>query len=368
MTTAPKRLHFIDYARSYAILLALLSHAMAATGTWQRIGENSNYIQQFTRMATPMFVFMFGFMMEYVYARKAHQIGLAAVRKRLFVRSFQCYFGYVLIAVCCLLSGDKYWHGFLDSLVLLSNVRWGNILKVYAVMLLIMPGIITLRLKYGIRFLYVTLVLLTIGLSFTAKLKSADFGSFNHLLNFLAGVGPLKTGPSVLHSFIFLLAGMYMASSLTSSGPPARTDLSAFYAASLRLLTTFVVLAVLLIQQDPVDAWRMFADYTYRGNNMIGYYIIGGITSVLALTAFCYVIGTKPPPRLAAFFLSIGTSSLISYTCGNILLVLFGFMAAMVSPYVFITLFFVCVILITKYIDRAPMYGFFNHLLTFKYP
>jgi len=59
------RLTFIDVARTYAILLALLSHVFAATGFFQQLGSDALLIRQFTRMATPLFMFMFGFMNEY---------------------------------------------------------------------------------------------------------------------------------------------------------------------------------------------------------------------------------------------------------------------------------------------------------------
>jgi hypothetical protein len=362
-----KRLHFIDYARSYAIILALFSHAFVATGAWQQLGDYALLLKQFTRMATPMFVFMFGFMVEYIYVRKARQLGLAVVRKRLLIRSFQCYTGYFLIAVCCLVSGYKHWNGLLESLIFFADIRFGNILKVYAIMMLLMPGVIVLRLRYGIPFIFMALVLLTIGLSFTVKLKSFHFGGVNPLINFLIGAGPVKAGPSVVHSFIFLFAGMFMASSLTSNQVRQRADFGVFYAAAFKLLTTFILLGVLLIRESPGDAWWMFADYTYRGNNMAGYYIIGGVTSVLALVGFGFIIGAKPPSALAGFFLPIGTASLVSYTCGNMLLVLFGPAAERINPLIFISLFFCAVILITKYIERFPMYHFFNNLLSFKY-
>jgi hypothetical protein len=65
------RLHFIDFARTYAVFLALLAHSLETTGVIDRLGEDSLYIRQFTRTATPIFVFMFGFMIEFVYATRA---------------------------------------------------------------------------------------------------------------------------------------------------------------------------------------------------------------------------------------------------------------------------------------------------------
>jgi len=57
------RLNFIDVARSYAIILALFSHAMLAFGGFAALGEDALKIKLFTRTATPLFVFMFGMML-----------------------------------------------------------------------------------------------------------------------------------------------------------------------------------------------------------------------------------------------------------------------------------------------------------------
>ena len=94
------RLHFIDFARTFAVVLALLSHSLNNTEVLDRMGADSLYItlhqavhpKQFTRIATPIFVFMFGFMIEFVYATRARDSGAASIQRRLRVRSFQCYF------------------------------------------------------------------------------------------------------------------------------------------------------------------------------------------------------------------------------------------------------------------------------------
>ena len=62
MTPTHSRLVFIDFARSYGVFLALLSHALIATGAYEQLaGGDATIIRSVTRMATPMFVFMFGF-------------------------------------------------------------------------------------------------------------------------------------------------------------------------------------------------------------------------------------------------------------------------------------------------------------------
>lgn len=64
-------------------------------------------LKQFTRSATPIFVFMFGFMVEFVYTRRARNLGVSAVRRRIYVRSFQCYVAYALVSFSAYLGDYK---------------------------------------------------------------------------------------------------------------------------------------------------------------------------------------------------------------------------------------------------------------------
>jgi uncharacterized membrane protein len=42
------RLHFIDFARTFAVVLALLDHSLNNTEVLDRLGADSLYIKQFT--------------------------------------------------------------------------------------------------------------------------------------------------------------------------------------------------------------------------------------------------------------------------------------------------------------------------------
>ena len=147
------RLTFIDVARTYAILLALLSHVFAATGFFQQLGPDALLIRQFTRVATPLFMFMFGFMIEFVYVRRAASNGVGAIRHRILARSFQCYMAYALTSFCAVLSGYLSIKGFLGSLLFFTDSRFGNILRSYSVLLVLAPFIIRLRLMLGAKFM-----------------------------------------------------------------------------------------------------------------------------------------------------------------------------------------------------------------------
>jgi hypothetical protein len=368
MSVSQPRLHFIDFARTWAVALALLSHSLEATGVIDRLGEDSVFVKQITRTATPMFVFMFGFMIEFVYATRARASGVESIERRLRVRSFQCYFGYCLTSLCSLLGGYTSPYKFAASLVFFGNSRFGNILRVYAVIMLFTPLLVRLRLRYGVRFVVWSLAGVLATFPLILALKAVDFGPLDNPLNVLLGVGPARGGPSVWHSLAFVLSGMLLASSLTAGAATLRSAFSRFYLVAAGVVAACAAAWVPLVQDAPSDAWVKFADFTYRGNNMPGYYLIGIVTSVGSITLFSLLIGTRAPSRPVQLFLPLGLSSLLSYTTGNVLLNLTSSAAARVEPALYIGLLFVAVLLVTRYIERVPYYEVANELMHLRLP
>jgi hypothetical protein len=362
------RLHFIDFTRTFAVVLALLAHSLNSTKVFDRMGADSLYIKQFTRTATPIFVFMFGFMIEFVYATRARASGVASIHRRLRVRSFQCYFGYCLTSFCTLLGGQQSLYKFAKSLVFFEGPRFGEILRVYAVIMLFTPLLVRLRLRYGVRFVVFCLASVLLSFPFVIQLKGVDFGVFNNPLNVLFGVGLVWGGPSVWHSMSFVLSGMLLASSLTGGAKTLRNAFSRFYLIALGLVSICAVAWFPLVYDGPAEAWVKFADSTYRSSNMPGYYLIGIVTSVFWITLFSVLIGTRELSRPVKFFLPLGLSSLFSFTTGNVLLNLSGYVATRVDPTLYIAVFFVSVLIITKYIDRMPYYEYANELMCLRFP
>lgn len=348
---AGKRLAFIDAARTYAVLLVLLAHALNATGTFARIGAESLLIQQFTRMATPLFVFIFGFMIEFVYVRKAMHLGPAAVRPRLFARSLHCYCAYALTSLSSAVGGHKTYGDVLASLVFFNNSRFGNILRVYAVLLLAVPWLIKLRIRFGPVFLLLALNVVLLSSAVLVTAKSFSFGPLDYPLNILCGIGPVTGGPSIWHSLSFLLAGMYVATGLQEMD---NAPLPAFRTASAFLLITVSLLGLILIDDAPGTAWHKFVDFSYRSRNMAGYYIIGILCSTTVMLLFAMFLGTRAVPFPFSVLLPLGHSSLFAYTFGNILLNLSGPLAEKMDLLFFLPLFFSLVFCGTILVSRGP--------------
>lgn len=317
-------------------------------------------------MATPLFVFMFGFMVEFNYARQQYQNEYRSLFQRLLVRSFQCYAAYAITSLCAVFGGYHSLNDFFASLLFFSNSRFGNILRVYSLILLITPLILSLRKNLGVKFPYITLTLLIISYAFIDRFYMLDFGAFNSQANILFGVGPIRGGPSVYGALSFFLAGMIMASSISlnrdrgKNGPIQR--FYNFYFIAIVLSLTCIGLGWALINESLLEAHSRFSWGSYRRHNDPAYYIIGILTSVSIITLLCFFIRSRAVTQLEDFILTLGTSPLISYTAGNAILNLFG--PHIEAAYLAYSLpsFFLGVILITKYLPayftRTPFSRF----------
>ena len=234
--------------------------------------------------------------------------------------------------------------------------------------MLFTPLLVRLRLRDGVRFVVFCLIGVLVSFPFIIQLKGVDFGVFNTPLNLLFGVGLNRFGPSVWHSMSFVLSGMLLASSLTGDAETLRSARLRFYLIALGLVSICTVAWFPLVHDSPAEAWVKFVDFSYRENNMPGYYLIGIVTSVFWLTLFSLLIGTRELSRPVKFFLPLGLSSLFSYTTGNVLLNLSSYVAPRVDPTLYTAIFFVSVLIITKYIDRMPFYEYTNELMQLRFP
>lgn len=364
---APKqsRLAFIDFARSYGVFLALLSHALIATGAYEQLGDNAIIVRSVTRMATPMFVFMFGFMIEFVYVRKAKAADVDSVTRRILIRGFQCYLAFILTSFCAYVGGYKSATGFIGSLFFMSNSRFGNILMVYSVLLLIMPFLIRIRLKLGRYSLLAGLALLYVSFPFLYDLKSISFGIFDNLANVAFGIGPKKSGPSIWHSLSFVFAGMFVASSLANTH---QREKKYFYYACFYLLILCAVMFNFLIDEGVQEAWIHFTSGHYRRLNLAGYFVIGTFTSAVIIMFLSLIISsTTKLNGWVSYPLTFGYSSLIAYTLGNCLLNLFGQHIYDSRPIPVISALLITVMVATKHIRKFPYVDLIDDTLNFRY-
>jgi hypothetical protein len=365
MEATHNRITFIDAARCYAVFLALFSHALAANDFFVKTEIDVIYIKQFTRMATPMFVLMFGFMVEFIYTKRTELNNIGTVSKRLYIRSLQCYVAFALTSFCALLGEFISLEEFLGSLIFQSNSRFGNILRAYSVMLIITPTIIRIRLAYGVKQLYLILIALLVFHFYLPSLQSIEFGIIGKPLNILFGIGNRLGGPSVIGALIFYISGIIVASGLRPSGSDA--GFGEFYKTVALLSLVLFAAGLVFIPDTPKDAWIHFADFTYRKHNALGYFIIGTLCSLAVISLFCFLIGNKEVSKIFVYIIPVGTSSLIAYTAGNVVLNLFGSYIQHTNILLFIPGFFLAVILITNNVHKIPYYDNFRRLMNLEY-
>ncbi len=184
-------------------------------------------------------------------------------------------------------------------------------------------------------------------------MDGVSFDRLSRPVSILFGIGHHDNGPSVYHSLSFVLAGMGAA---TAFEQPAGARVRHFVAVSALLLVTVSVAGAFMIPDPPTVAWTKFIDYTYRGANEPGYFLIGIGTSIVGLNACLVAFGSRPVPGFVAYLLPLGCSSLFAYTLGNVLLNLFGSLSGHVSAVVFLGAFFVAVIAATRAVTFMPAY------------
>ena len=318
-------------------------------------------------MATPMFIFMFGFMIEYVYVPKLKILGKSATNRKLHARAFQCYIGFALTSIAALIGGHIDFSIFIKSLFMLEATRYSNILLLYVLYLLLLPWILWIRVRFGI-ICFPLMIPIIYGLNyFATAFKDIDLNAFNYISNKLIGISMATGGPSALSGLIFLFSGMLIAASITQS---KASKLSPFYMySSILIIINFSFIIVF----NDLSSIRLIKDYLthyaygpFRGLNDHNYFLLGTLLSCITLTLICLlaeeIIKLK---RLPSITTSVGRASLFSFAYGNILLNLFASPMKSIDPSISIILFFTIVILSARFLHLLPYHSNIKNMLYF---
>jgi hypothetical protein len=345
------RIWGIDYARSFAIVLALVSHFLISMQEHGVLDVIPNTVRLLTRSATPMFVFMFGFMIVFAYQKVSFNV----IKKRMWTRSMQCYIAYCLTAFSGYIGGYKILLVFLASLLMFAQSHFGNILKVYAIILIFTPWLMLIYRRYDLFGLAALLVFFCLWGIIKNFIPDFDVGNFSNFVNLIFGVFG-GSGPSVTGALIFVIVGMVTAHFIIFFG-----KLSIFYL--LCLLSLLLIFTVIFHPFDtPFHILMKYIDYSYRGRNSIEYYIFGSFSAVLIFSIFILLDPILPKNK---FFVILGVSSLISYTFGNIILNLSAFVSVYIGPFYYLFLFSISLYLFVLYWRVIPISSYIERLLSF---
>lgn len=201
----------IDLARSVAIIFVIVGHALKASN----MGEAGVAIQAlrfFLGLSPPVFFCLFGCMLQLVYARKYAAGGSTGIIQRLLTRSLQCWILYVLsCAGYCFAAGLPVTY-FVRCALLLGDTPFTDILKFYALLLLVSPLLVHVSVKRGLWPLIALVVAVQVSYPWISQLPPMQgFAGAGTLSAFLYGgkfIG--HTGPSVIHGLGFVVFGMLM--------------------------------------------------------------------------------------------------------------------------------------------------------------
>lgn len=310
----------LDIARSIAIFLALLTHSFTQVGV-----TFSPEVSFLPRIATPMLILLFGAMIPLLYIPRAVQSKPGDAFQTYLTKSLQCYCLYVVNVFVIWLTAPSSWLFALGSLALLGAMPYAQILIFYTIMFLLIPAFLfaVKRVNFWILFA-ASLAVHAAFLPLKMVPTPPSFGGqpiFQRLLDLLVGAGatPEVAGPSILHSFVLLLAGFWIGASIKRSGDRANPRL--YFARQLLPLVGVFTVALLFafsIPNYPVD-WTGLTNMQLRNLNHPAYvFIFGGICIFLLSLLLLSEASVRAPPWLVA----IGQRSLFGFGIGNAVIVL----------------------------------------------
>lgn len=330
---------FIDFARGFAILLAVGSHAFYAFGYDILFADSMYQVMSLTRLATPSFVLITGMMFEFVYLRKAEKLGFRATVNSLVVRAVQCYGAYLITVLIEWFNQQLTMTEAINTSLFLGNSLFSGILKFYALFLLLAIPIIWLRKRFGIVVIGLLPILVwLVDILFKQIVWPVKENSIAHLTALLFG-HPALSNFSVWHALTFMSFGMVAANAFKFS-----RRVGNWRTFKIVLLVLFMVCAaVSLILVLPTTWADFFYDFSneYRINHRIPYYSIGSMGGFLLLWIAWKMQRFLRHPVWEHSVITLGKDSLWAFAVGNSLAAV---LPALSNQVWFTTLFTVAVL------------------------
>jgi hypothetical protein len=315
MSSSSKRIYFVDFARSFAIMLALTDHSMNDFHIWEKYAmQTFTVLKVLTTSATPTFILLFGMMLEIIYLGKLRRSGIRQTASGLVNRSFQCYIGYFLTSVAGVIGGLQDLKGAFAEVIFFGNNHFGNILKIYTILLIVAIPLVWFRNKYGIKWT-VALGLAPWLLYPFIKMIPHIHGNVDIFTSHMFGFGD-QGGPSIMFSLTIVTVGMLAANFISFE---RKSD---FQKKTGVVIGLFALAAVAVFMMVPKETIHLrYTTNDYRDSNHPIYFIFSttlGLTVAL-ISSFIIPIGSyisKPTHT----FLAFGRSSLTAFTVCNIFL------------------------------------------------
>lgn len=320
-----KRITGIDICRSVAILLAMFSHSLIEFDFYQfRDFDTYAPIRFAIQMAPPIFICLFGAMLEIVYKPQFERGDKKTVFQKLFNRAIQCYVLYVLTLVAQFALGQISIGYLLRCALMIGVTPYADILKFYAVALALSPWLIALRIRIGSAYLFGVALAVHLLFPILRLIPKPPLVLGKDYLGmpagFLYGGGEGVGGPSILHGMTLVIIGMVIGRAvLLSFDDQSAKRRQGISILGLLFVFSVAVSAALWDFESPFQTVRHIADMSLRNLNHPIYFALG-----IGATIFCVTIciwlfdALKFSWGRGISFL--GKASLFTFSFGNILL------------------------------------------------
>lgn len=314
----------IDLARSLAILLVTWKHSMASFGARGQLEGVANMsLELLMQLATPIFLILFGAMLELVY-RPRYEAGKAAeTSRRLYRRALQCYGYYALAIIVFFLVMGTY---SLKALPLVFtgfiSVPYSHLLAFYTAALALSPWLIDLRNRVGLVPIVSAALLLHLAHPIVNQLPPAPllFGRdyLQHMSGFLYGQGVDFIGPSLIHGLSLVAIGMLFGAGLRPSKRASGTIALSSAASVCMAVVAGLVIALSWDWSSPHSTLDALLGATLRIESHPLYFGIG-ILGALVTTWFFMITHDRLGMRFCYPIRVFGRRSLFAFGIGNIL-------------------------------------------------
>jgi hypothetical protein len=313
----------LDIARTVAITLAMLNHSFIATNVWEDFFEQKPHFAFVVRLATPMFIILFGALLEVVYRNRADRDGIQSVTARLFERAFLCWLLYALTLIPVLWMGRLSLKSAFFGALLAGKIPLSDILRYYAILFFLAPLILVARLRWGLAPLLIasTAILLLHPLFVLLPAPPPNFAHYvpARLADLLLGIGDAVAGPSVLHSLFFVAVGMLIGW-LLSEDRSADAEVRKSVTRRFLLLCGALgvgALATYFMGPEKVTA-ETAAGMVLRNANHPFYFFCGALGTAM-IVALCRSV--RQGGRGFELATMLGRRSLFTFSAGNAFLI-----------------------------------------------
>lgn len=319
-----QRIIGIDLARAIAILLVTWKHSMASFGARDHVQGWGFYgLEIVMQLATPIFLILFGAMLELVYKNRYERGDQIGTARRLHKRARQCYGYYCLaIIVFFLVMGTYSWMSLPLVFTGFISVPYSHLLAFYTVALFLAPALIMLRIRYGIVALTGAAIMIQLLHPMFAQLPPApeiwgrDY--LQHMSGFLYGKGVDFIGPSLIHGMSLVCFGMLFGYGLRAgSNSAGRLRVSPRISIAM-VAAAFVVIAAFWSWTDPMVSIDALVDASLRIDSHPMYFSVG-LIGAIALTWICILLFDVFKLQFGRALQVFGRRSLFAFGVGNIL-------------------------------------------------